>query len=531
VSFKIFTKVGTNRITEVANTVVKPTQTAFMPGRHILEGVVVLHETIHELHKKKMDGVLLKLDFEKAYDKVKWDFLQQALRMKGFNPKWCKLIQEFISRGSVGIKVNDDIGHYFQTRKGLRQGDPLSPILFNIIADMLAIMINRAKQDGQVSGLIPHLVEGGVSILHYADDTIIFLEHDLEKALNMKLVLCIFEQLSGLKINFHKSEIYCFRTAKEVENQYRELFGCNAGTLPFKHLGIPIPFRKLKNGEWKLVEDRFEVKLSSWIGKLLSYGDRLILINSVLTSLPMFLLSFFEIPVGIRKRLDFFRSRFFWQSDGHKRKYRLTKWNIICRPRDDGGLGIEVLDIKNKCLLSKWLFKLQNEEGVWQELLRNKYLHSKSLSEVKKKSSDSPFWKGLMKVKEDFLSRGSFAVGNGEDTRFWEDTWLGNKSLAQQYPSLYNIVHRKNVSVSNVLNQTPLNITFCRTLTDNRWRLWLQLVQRLMHIQLNDEKDTFVWGLTTSGAFTVKSMYLDMLDDDTKYLKNIYLENEGTTKD
>jgi hypothetical protein len=193
VSFKIFSKVGTNRVAKVAHSVVRPTQTAFMPGRHILEGVVVLHETIHELHRKKMDRVLLKIDFEKAYDKVSWDFLQQALRMKGFDPTWCRWIQEFVSRFSIGIKVNDDIGHYFQTRKWLRQGDPLSPILFNIIADMLAIIINRAKEDGQVSGLIPHLVDGGVSILQYADDTIIFLDHDLEKALNMKLILCIFE--------------------------------------------------------------------------------------------------------------------------------------------------------------------------------------------------------------------------------------------------------------------------------------------------------------------------------------------------
>jgi hypothetical protein len=77
-----------------------------------------------------------------------------------------------------------------------------------------------------------------------------------------------------------------------------------------------------------------------------------------------------------------------------------------------------VLELKNKCLLSKWLFKLLNEEGVWQKLLRNKYLHSKSLSEVTMKPTDSPFWKGLMKVKEDFLNRGSFTIGNGEDTRF-----------------------------------------------------------------------------------------------------------------
>ena len=158
------------------------------------------------------------------------------------------------------------------------------------------------------------------------------------------------------------------------------------------------------------------------IGKLLSYGDRLSLINSVLTSLPMFMLSFLEIPKGVRKRLDMFRSRFFWQSDGHKRKYRLTKWEIICRPKDQGGLGVEVLDLKNKCLLSKWLFKLLNEEGVWQELIHNKYLHSKTLSQVTAKPMDSPFWKGLMSITEDFFSRGSFKVGDGMNTRFWEDT-------------------------------------------------------------------------------------------------------------
>jgi hypothetical protein len=91
-----------------------------MPGRHILEGVVILHETIHELHRKKLDGVLLKLDFEKAYDKFKWSFLQQTLCIKGFDPKWCDWIKNFVEKGSVGIHVNNDIGHYFQTRKGLR---------------------------------------------------------------------------------------------------------------------------------------------------------------------------------------------------------------------------------------------------------------------------------------------------------------------------------------------------------------------------------------------------------------------------
>ena len=223
-----------------------------------------------------MDGVIFKIDFEKAYDKVKWSFLQQVMRMKGFAPAWCHWIMQFVQGGSVGIRVNDDIGHYFQTRKGLRQGDPLSPMLFNIVADMLAILIARAKEDGQVGGLIPHLVESGISILQYADDTILFMEHDLAKAVNMKLILCIFEQLSGLKINFHKSEIYCFGKAKEEESQYKQIFGCEAGSLPFKYLGVPIHYRKLLNSEWYPVECRFQGKLGCWKGKMLSYGDSLV---------------------------------------------------------------------------------------------------------------------------------------------------------------------------------------------------------------------------------------------------------------
>jgi hypothetical protein len=85
-----------------------------------------------------------------------------------------------VTGGSVGIKVNDDIGPYFQTKRG--QGDPMSPILLNIVVDMLALLINQAKVAGQVRGVIPHLVDDSLSILQYADDTIIFLDHDLEQA-------------------------------------------------------------------------------------------------------------------------------------------------------------------------------------------------------------------------------------------------------------------------------------------------------------------------------------------------------------
>jgi hypothetical protein len=228
--------------------------------------------------------------------------------LKGFSPTWCEWISKVMSRGSVAVKVNDNIGHYFQTRKGVRHGDPLSLILFNIVVDMLAILISRAKESEQIQGVVPHLVDEGLSILQYTDDTIIFMDNDLEKAKNIKLLLCAFEQLSGLKINFHKSELLCYGTAKINQNKYMQIFGCDLGSFPFRYLGIPMQHRKLMNKDRKHVEERFQKRLNCWRSKMLSVGGRLVLINSVLSSLSMFMLSFFEV---VLKKLDYFRSHFF----------------------------------------------------------------------------------------------------------------------------------------------------------------------------------------------------------------------------
>jgi hypothetical protein len=210
----------------------------------------------------------------------------------------------------------------------------------------------------------------------------------------------------------------------------------------------------------KIIEQKIEKKLSSWKGKHLSMGGRLVLINSVLTSLVMFMLSFFEVLKGVLEKIDYYMSRFYWQSDQHKKKYMLARWNIICQPKEQGGLGIQNIDVQNKCMLSKWLLKLINEEGLWQNLLRRKYLRTQTISHVQKKPGDSHFWSGLINVKEYFLSLGHFQLNNGGNIHFWEDRWLENFTLRQQYPSLYDITRRRNVSVASIFSTIPLSITF-----------------------------------------------------------------------
>jgi hypothetical protein len=183
------------------------------------------------------------------------------------------------------------------------------------------------------------------------------------------------------------------------------------------------------------------------------------LINSILSSLAIFMLSFYEVPKEVLHKLDFYRSRFFWQGDEHK-KYRLAKWGVICRPKDQGGLGVLNLELQNKCLLSKWIFSLINSDGAWQQLIRNKYLGSKTITQVTKKPGDSQFWSGLMNAKDDFLSMGSFNLQDGKVIRFWEDIWLGATALKVQYPNLYNIVRRKSAMVAEIFSSRPLNVYF-----------------------------------------------------------------------
>ena len=162
------------------------------------------------------------------------------------------------------MKVNDKVGAYFKCGKGVRQGGPLSPFLFNIAADTLAKMVNMAQGNDLIEGLVPEYVHKGVAILQYADDTIICLKESLDNARNMKLLLYLYENMSGLKINFTKSEVILISQDEQKALQYSNLFNCAVGTWPIKYLGVPVSSSRIRVKEWLPLDEKMLKRLDGW---------------------------------------------------------------------------------------------------------------------------------------------------------------------------------------------------------------------------------------------------------------------------
>jgi hypothetical protein len=120
----------------------------------LLEGPLALIEIVHELRSKKLGGILLKLDFEKAYDRVNWEFLAEVLRCKGFEEAYISRVLQLVSGGQTAISINGVIGPYFRNKRGVRQGDPLSPLLFNFIVEALSGILSAAGAAGHLQGVV-----------------------------------------------------------------------------------------------------------------------------------------------------------------------------------------------------------------------------------------------------------------------------------------------------------------------------------------------------------------------------------------
>jgi hypothetical protein len=200
--------------------------------------------------------------------------------------------------------MNNTIGLYFLSHKGVRQGDPSSPLLFNIVTDVLTRMVFAAQSNDLVTGLVNNLIPKGIAILQYANDTIMCIQADKEKARNFKLFLYIYEQMSGLKINFKKSEMVVIGGDNNLYVKYAEIFNCQIGILPIKYLGVPIFANRLHVVDWARMEGKSAKKLDVWQVNSLSITGRTTLTNSSLVNSTIYHMSMHLLPESVIQRMD-----------------------------------------------------------------------------------------------------------------------------------------------------------------------------------------------------------------------------------
>ncbi|KAJ0597688.1 putative RNA-directed DNA polymerase [Helianthus annuus] len=230
----------------------------------------------------------------------------------GFPSKWRCWIMGILYAGSGRVLVNGSPTGSFNMERGLRQGDPISPFLFILALESLNIIMNKAVEDGLVSGL--RLPNGGplISHLFYADNVVFVGEGNLEHVKNLAWILRCFYVASGIRVSPSKSKVYGVGLDDSSMGRFAKALNCSVGSFPFIYLGMMVGSNMNIIANWKLVVDRFNSKLSRWKAKCLSLAGRVTLAKAVLSNLPTYYLSLYKAPTNVINTLEGIRRRFVW---------------------------------------------------------------------------------------------------------------------------------------------------------------------------------------------------------------------------
>uniref|UniRef100_A0A8I6X0D4 Reverse transcriptase domain-containing protein n=1 Tax=Hordeum vulgare subsp. vulgare TaxID=112509 RepID=A0A8I6X0D4_HORVV len=414
---RIFAKVCATRLSPVAERIAHPLQSALLKGRKIHDGILALHEVVHEVASKGMKGVFLKLDFQKAYVRLDWSFLRLVLQRRGFDERWCSWIMQLVRSGSTAININAEVGPFFRASRGVKQGGPISPLLFNLAVDALASILDKARLAGHILGVVGHLIPGGgVSHLQYADDTMIMVSGSESDIANLKFLLLCFEEMSGLKINFDKSEVVVLGYSEVDQLRIVDNLNCKLATFPISYLGMPLAESRILVSGFDPLVGRVASRAEPWCGRFTSKCSKSILISSNLASLPMYMMGMYILPEGVHNAFDKELARFFWHAGDGRPKYHMVKWDDVCVPKDRGGLGIPASRRMNVALMLRWVWQiLQGDGGLWLQLIEAKYLRGRPLLACSL-ANGSQFWKSIQSIKHEIRLGLRFSVGDGSGT-------------------------------------------------------------------------------------------------------------------
>jgi hypothetical protein len=371
VCLKFLTKLAANRLQDHILRCIHKNQYGFIRSRTIQDCLAWTYEYIYQCQLSKKPILIVKLDFAKAFDTIEHEAILQILKYKGFDDVWIGWMKEVLSSGSSSILLNGVPGKQFICKRGVRQGDPLSPLLYVCGGDLLQSVINDSLNSNVLR--LPIITnDPEFPVVQYADDTILLLAAEMDQVLALKDILHRFGLSTGLRVNFQKSQIVPLNVEGSVTSQLAEALGCQVGSLPFPYLGLPLGTTKPSIQDLMPIVHGLERRLTA-TSIFLSQGARLQLISSALCSMPLHFLLSLKLPPGLVTQLDRILRQCLWR-DKDQPKPSLAAWHMVCKPKENGGLGIVNFQKKNTALLLKHLDKFYNKSDTpWVQLIWNSY--------------------------------------------------------------------------------------------------------------------------------------------------------------
>lgn len=230
------------------------------------------------------------MDLAKAYDRVEWDLLFKIMGAFGFDDKVTKIIRELITTPMFSILINGSPTNFFKNSRGLRQGDPISRILFTILAESMSRLIHKLKQSKTIKGLQPSSANVFCTHQQFVDDTILMGYSLVKEADAFKTALNSYALATGQQVNWDKLAMYFLNTPVIRQQKIAKIIGCKVEMLPSTYLGLPLGLAP-PNSFWNMLFDKINKRLARWKGSMLSQAGKLQLLQATLQNLPVYALT------------------------------------------------------------------------------------------------------------------------------------------------------------------------------------------------------------------------------------------------
>eukprot|EP00253_Pinus_taeda_P004333 PITA_04333 len=526
--YKIIAKVIAIRLVPILSRNISMEQFGFLDGRQIHEAIGVAQDVIHSIKQKKMKGVVLKIDLSKAYDRINWLYLQLLLTHLGFNYSFISWIMGCISNVSFVVLINGAASPFFKSQRGLRQGCPLSPLLFLLVVEGLSRLIHKARRTDKIKG-IEVAINLYISHLLFVDDILIFSNGSYNELKEYKNIFDLFMKATGMQINSGKSQVCVAEYNRRECTLMSNLFPFHIQPLasPFKYLGFWLKPDAYKKEDWNWLIAKLEARISHWSFKWLSRAGRVTLLKSVLLAIPVYWAALTWIPKGIMEKIRMLCCRFLWAGSNENSVLPWVAWDKIARPKEWGGWGIKRLPDFSLSLAAKSGWRLISMENLWTRVIKRKYIDPTPLedwirSQEKKSKQCSVIWKATVEAFTVIEQGLAWKVGDGKNVRIGRDPWVGcNESFALSPGLLRHLGSKVFFTLNQVekVGQSTIWGQAWKSAEDLglniRWHNeWASYVEELLrsNVGIKNEQDVLMWAQGKTGVYSPKDGYSFLME-------------------